>query len=738
MDKLFLTILNMSLTGSFVILGICLVRLPLKKAPKIISYCLWMVAGFRLIFPYSIESILSLIPFKAQTIPPDIALQPIPRIESGILHLNSTVSSILPAATTPNEANPLQIWITVGGLVWIAGAILMIIYGVASFFILKQKMKAAMHLEGNIYEAQNVKSPFVLGVFHPRIYLPADLSVKERKYILLHEQIHIKRRDHIVKFVAYFAISLHWFNPLVWVAFLLMGVDMEMSCDERVLKEMGSEIKKDYTLSLLSLATKRYFVSSSPLAFGEGGIKERIKNVLNFKKTSRVIIIASVLVLAALSIGFAVNRKDKSIDVSGKEAYDFSEEKFEQVFFQFNDTPYNPEYNSINAQLMNNQNLLELTCSNYFTLVKQVGDVWETVPFAAGVEFSDMAQPVEDGMSFNYSITPEMLTIKLDEGQYRIITDLYYVEIEGEAPVKQTVWAEFAIDNSAPKQETYDFSMPSELPMKVYYLENATERQRMTRMLFLNLYADGTAWLKTPLISSYLLPKCSYSIVNDELLIYSNIETDELEGFFGVSDASIIAKFEVIDDNTIVFKSANVPLFATEGERYVSVSNSITPVSDFKPREWVDFYQDGQISWTSTYDLMLDEFPDVMFSWTAEKVTATDQEGEKVLFGGMPIWNVYLADLNGDNLPEFCATISYGSGMIDTRVIVYDYANDILHEVSDRGTYDYMLSIQNEQLVVTQTKYNNSVARGDGYLAIIEFQLLISGIDRTKPITESE
>ncbi|MFT4143148.1 MAG: M56 family metallopeptidase [Mobilitalea sp.] len=738
MDKLFLTILNMSLTGTYVILGICLVRLPLKKAPKIISYCLWTVAGFRLIFPYSIESIFSLIPFKAQTIPSDIALQPIPRIESGILHLNSAVSSVLPAAATPNEANPLQLWITIGGQVWMLGVVIMLICGIMSFFILKQKMKVAIQIEENIYEAQNIKSPFVLGVFHPRIYLPSDLSAQERSYILLHEQIHIKRRDHLVKFVAYFAISLHWFNPLAWVAFLLMGVDMEMSCDERVLKEMGSEIKKDYSLSLISLATQRHFVSGSPLAFGEGGIKERIKNILNFKKPSRVIIIVSVMVMAALSVGFAVNRADKANDITGKEVYDFPDENFKQIFFQCNDTPYNPEYNSIHAQLMNNQNVQDLTCGSYFTLVKQVGDVWEIVPFADGVAFDDIAFEIEDGMSYDYSITPEMFSVKLDEGQYRIITDIYYQEIEVETPVKQTIRAEFTIDESAPKPEILDLSMPSETPMKIYTLENPTERQKMARLLFVNLYSDGTAWLKTPLISSYLLPKCTYSFVEGELLIYASIPTERSEGFFGVSDESIIARFEVIDDNTIVFKSANVPLFADEGARYVSVSNSITPISDFKSREWVDFYHDGQMSWTSTYDLILDEFPDVMFSWTAEKVTATDRNREKELFFGMPIWNVYLADLNGDNLPEFCATISFGSGIIDTRIIVYDYANDIHYEVSDRGIYDYVLSLENEQLVVTQTEYNNSVVRGVGSLAIIDFQLHLIGIDRTKPTTESD
>ena len=308
MTKLFLAVLNMSLTGAFVIAAICLARLLLKKAPKIISYCLWTVVGFRLLFPFSIESIFSLVPFKAQTIPPDIVMQPIPQIDSSISFVNNAVNNVLPAATPAASVNPLQIWASVGAFVWLIGVAIMLIYGIASFVDLKRKMQKAVWVTANIYEEQNVKSPFVFGIFAPNIYLPIGLSLQEREYIILHEQTHIRRLDHIVKFTAYFILCLHWFNPFAWAAFLLMGVDMEMSCDERVIKEMGGEIKRDYSLLLLSLATNRRIISGSPLAFGEGGIKQRIKNVLNFKKPSRVIIIAAVVLVAILSIGLAVSK----------------------------------------------------------------------------------------------------------------------------------------------------------------------------------------------------------------------------------------------------------------------------------------------------------------------------------------------------------------------------------------------------------------------------------------------
>jgi len=314
MDKLFLSILNMSLTGAFVIAVICLARLPLKKTPKIISYSLWAVAGFRLVFPFTIESVFSLLPFKAQTIPLDIAMQPIPRIDSGIPLVNDMISDILPAATVQFSANPLQVWTSIGAFVWLAGLAAMLIYGVASFVILKRKMREAAYLEANIYEAENIKSPFVFGIFTPKIYLPVGLSAQERQYVILHEQTHIQRRDHIVKLAAFFVLSLHWFNPLAWAAFLLMGIDMEMSCDEHVLREMDGETKKNYSLSLLSLATERRIIAGSPLAFGEGGIKARIRNALTFRKPSRIIIIVAVALVVVLSAGFAVNGVSEAIN----------------------------------------------------------------------------------------------------------------------------------------------------------------------------------------------------------------------------------------------------------------------------------------------------------------------------------------------------------------------------------------------------------------------------------------
>ena len=308
MDKIFLTVLNMSFTASFVIAAIIIARLFLKKTPKIISYILWIAAGFRLVFPFSVESVLSLMPVKSQPIPSDIVTQAVPNIDTGIPAIDNAVSSILPTVSqTDSGINYLKILLAAGLIIWVGGIAVMLIYSTASVIALKLRISGVALTENNIYEA-NIKTPFVMGFFKPKIYVPKNLPDDERDYIILHEQIHIRRHDNFVKLIAYFILSIHWFNPFVWAAFMLMGTDMEMSCDERVLKETNGKIKKAYSMSILSLAAEKHTINIYPLAFGEGNVKRRIKNVLSFKKYSKIKIAVTLIMVIALTAGFMVNK----------------------------------------------------------------------------------------------------------------------------------------------------------------------------------------------------------------------------------------------------------------------------------------------------------------------------------------------------------------------------------------------------------------------------------------------
>ncbi len=306
MTNTFLTILNMSMTASYVILCIILIRLLLKKAPKIFSYGLWSVAGFRLLCPFSFKSILSLVPMNTY--------QQASQIKDIAPASGLNVRSSIPAPSAITSTKPMPMHIRIGAYIWLAGIVVMLIYSVVSMLILKNRLQNAHHKVNNIYESAGLKTPFVLGIFKPYIYIPEELPAEETNYIIRHEQTHIRRFDHIIKPFAFMALSIHWFNPLVWAAFFLMSNDMELSCDERVLEEMGVDIKKAYSMSLLSLATKGRIINGSPLAFGESNVGGRIKNVLSYKKPTLWIVLVAIIIVVLAGIGLVSNPKTIKAD----------------------------------------------------------------------------------------------------------------------------------------------------------------------------------------------------------------------------------------------------------------------------------------------------------------------------------------------------------------------------------------------------------------------------------------
>lgn len=294
MEALFLQVLEMSLTASYVILAVLAVRLLLKKAPRKYSYLLWSVVGFRLCCPVSFQwlfSLFSLRPFLGNLIPetqadtlPSFSLNtPVPSSNTPVESVfapSSVQGSLLAAA----EHEPVaDFWPWVGILLWLTGITAMLVYAIFSYVGLFRRMRTAVLLEGRVWQSDKVRSPFILGFFRPKIYLPFGLEKEAQRYVLAHEQYHLRRMDHLVKTVAFFLLTIHWFNPLCWLAFSLMSRDMEMSCDEKVLSQ-GENIRKIYSTSLLSFAANRRFPSPSPLAFGEVGVTSRIQNVLNWKK----------------------------------------------------------------------------------------------------------------------------------------------------------------------------------------------------------------------------------------------------------------------------------------------------------------------------------------------------------------------------------------------------------------------------------------------------------------------
>ena len=312
MEAVFLQVLNMSLTASYVILAVLLVRLLLRRAPKKYSYALWSVVAFRLCCPVSFQAVFSLLSLlrldraaaePAMTyIPQNIGMMARPQITVGIPAVDAALSASLPAAEPMTSANPMQIWIFVGAVLWCAGMAAMLLYALVSYACLHHRLRTAVWMEGNIWQSERVCSPFILGVFRPHIYIPFGLSDETRGYVLAHEQFHLRQLDHIVRLLAFLLLTVHWFNPLCHLAFSRMTRDMEMRCDEQVLSG-GEDRSKPYSLSLLAFASNRRLPSPGPLAFGESGVKARIHNILCWKQPKHwVTVLAAVLCVAALAV----------------------------------------------------------------------------------------------------------------------------------------------------------------------------------------------------------------------------------------------------------------------------------------------------------------------------------------------------------------------------------------------------------------------------------------------------
>lgn len=352
METIFLKILNMSLTATYVIAAVLLIRLLLKRAPKKYSYLLWAIVLFRLVCPVSISSEFSIFnappfdmtaaqknsPSALSYVPADIGYMEKPGMTVGIPTMNAMISESLPPAAPAASVNPLQLWIKIGTIVWGSGVAALLLYALVSYFRLKRRMVTAVRLNNQIYESDSIRSPFILGFIKPRIYIPFGLREQERIYILKHEAYHLKRKDHLIKPLAFAVLAIHWFNPFAWLAFTLMAKDMEMSCDERVLTETGSGIAKEYCSSLLAFATNQRLPSASPLAFGETAIRERVKNILRFRAPKKRMIALSaaacILAVAVCATNPIVNGAiDEDIDPYG--SFRFEEQVYMNLFSSF-------------------------------------------------------------------------------------------------------------------------------------------------------------------------------------------------------------------------------------------------------------------------------------------------------------------------------------------------------------------------------------------------------------------
>ena len=588
MNELFLKIINMSISASWLVLAVRILRFVLKKAPKWVNVLLWGIVAIRLICPFSFESALSLIP-SAETFPEKVISGPSFDVQTGITPVDNRINDYLgdrylEGVTVPaNNGNNIMTILTI---VWTIGILLLVAYTVISYWRLHREIDTAVRYKDNIFQSENVSSPFVLGLIKPRIYLPFKLDGKDLEYVVAHEQAHIHRKDHWWKPFGFLLLTIHWFNPFMWLAYVLLCRDIELACDEKVIKELGNEQRADYTQALVACSVNRRMIAACPLAFGEVGVRERVKSVMNYKKPAFWIVLVSVIICAVISVCFLTNPKSKG--------------------------------------------------SNDISELLIPGSAWS-------YQLSDNADfPVDASFTVQDDLSIVGVIVKND-----INTDFCMkCRVRGTAG-----WAEFY--GCTPE-------MAQEAESEEYLLFTASLRADNGKLVFRMSDGHGLSYL-------------------------------------GTSEAT----------------------FA-----------QIADYSSTHAEKWFDYLETpDEMKWDGSLEISLTEFPDVTFRWTYVDMLAVKGSKSTSLYMGMPIWNAYFCDLTGDGLPELCSSISWGSGMIDDRVIIYDYANGVSYELSDRWHFNFTLRQDHQDgcLYVDKTKYHTDELVETGRLVFKNHCIQIEG-----------
>lgn len=657
MEQVFINLLNMSITASWLVLAIIVFRLVFKKSPKAIVVALWALVGLRLICPFSIESVLSLVP-SAETIPQDIIYSETPTIHTGIDVLNSTVNPIISESLAPDigdSVNPMQVIIYISSWVWFIGIIVMVVYTFISYWSIHRKVRESVRIRDNVWMCDRINSPFILGVFRPRIYLPSNMEKQDVTYVLAHENAHIKRRDHWWKPIGFVLLTVYWFNPILWVAYVLLCRDIELACDEKVIKELGEDMKKPYSDALINCSVPRKAIVACPLAFGEVGVKERIKSVLNYKKPAFWVISIAVVISVFIAVCFMTNpTKEAENSVQLKIAYELpSCEVFEEdCFYAYDEKGY--QYR------IYWDNFIGL-CENGMILVKY--DQIKSLSYPDGYP---------TGRTPHYEIVA-VSVIPL------IISDF------------ETSDRDISISVSTSQYTNVDLG-PAELSLIDantirHFLEapqnNGTEQY--------SVWMQGAIRIMYDFIFSY----------EDKIYSYSMTE-----GMFN--------DYEL--DRSLYLSEEDKKLVDDIIAKYLYDSN--TP--DSKIVQWINCWADPEVDWNSTLEISLPGTSNVKFQWKEGEVSVIDDSGTKELIGGMAIscMNAYFCDLTGDGVSELCTTVSVGSGIIDERIVVYDYVANKTYQIEGRGDNRcYVLSTFGDELIVSKyDMYNHKVVLEQGAL----------------------
>ena len=783
MNELFLKIINMSISASWLVLAVLILRLVLKNAPKWINVLLWGIVAVRLICPFSIESALSLIP-SAETIPLNIGMDTTPTINSGINAINNAVNPFISQSNTPMvgaSVNPLQITIGIFEYIWIFGMIALAIYTAISYWRLRRKVDTAVRYQDNIFQSENVASPFVLGIIKPKIYLPFNMNEQDLEHVVAHEQAHIRRKDHWWKPLGFLLLTIHWFNPLMWLAYVLLCRDIELACDEKVIKELGNEQRADYTQALVACSVNRRMIAACPLAFGEVGVKDRVKSVMNYKKPAFWIIVVASISCIVVAICFLTNPISKNTIVMGAN-YDI-----EKVLYAV----------TVGDEISTDPPLQYCVTADYHLYYQQTeGEDWmylgALIPYDLTNDELDKYMPVDD-MRKNAKVRQitDAYSLRIENDNFYLVfqtkdgkTYLAYgwedVGERGQAGSDDTRLRRLYLLNSSfhsgyVNVNFFQRSLVNTVGNYVYNFANfesdkipgyhitgfksgsSTNHNEMKDLGFAVFQTTGEGYrlIDCKVYENAALVEngiffCSDPAVADvngemrndntfDILLILNEDVDKVERVYHAegkkdyvqADTYINAPYMSVWSWEYSDASTSVSQYVYDKDGNKLSYDSVIPLNsaswkdlpngtDGTVTQWFDYLETPEeMQWDGRLEINLPDFPDVTFRWYPEKMEAVTEDGITPLYTGMPIWNTYFCDLTGDGLPDLCSTYTFGSGIIDSRIIIYDYANGASYELSDRGNYDFSLRYNETdgQLYVDKTIYNTDELVESGRLA---------------------
>ena len=817
MSNLFLRLLNISITAGWIVLVVVLLRFVLKKAPKWTRVALWGLVALRLILPVSIESVTSLVP-SAETVKIESVTAPVLTsvneyngvsyfyknvrgeqivLQSGFPTLNSAVNP------TPEEAaehfDTVTVLKTVAGWVWLAGIVGMLFYALISFLRLKHRVRASVLLEKGVYVCDEISDPFILGLIVPKIYLPSGMDEQTRAYVLAHEKAHLSRFDHIWKPLGFLLLSVYWFNPLLWLAYILLCRDIELACDEKVVKELDDAGKAAYSEALVTASVSRRSIAACPLAFGETGVKSRVKSVLSYKKPAFWIILVAILACVAVAVCFLTMPKKNQPDAAElvgtwelsamvaddrevSPGYYIDEGTGSETFTLRADgtgswvSEYiNPGITTYTIAFTYTISGNELTFSStegpsstldlvydskkdmlsikgpYITRVfhrverdaaasdptpDQLSGIWKTDGdsfgenrFLYGSLVLDQSGSAKLDLStgsgpalqkeYTFALNKHYVCLSTDEGSVYGLYD----------PKTDTIFLPFKHSRSLSFTRTDDpvssvFASPASAAQPLLGIWELVWMESTRTDAAVEEKQEEGAGSGMPFIATFPEEyELFYSGQKEyTMLLYEN-GTGDLLIQSGYSTAYATVHFDT-DEQTIDQAGLDLYLhYHFDGDQLILDGDGfrvgfkrfdfISPSAAFASSsaevlQWLDYYESSSdMPWDGTKEITHDAFPNVTFRWTAGSVEAVENGKTRTLFTGMPIWNVFFTDVTGDGKPELCASVSFGSGIVDEHIVVYDYANRQSYTLWDRGTFDYHLYTDNGALYVGKTQCNS-------------------------------